>query len=1112
MSNNYEQLKRELEEIFQMDQADLDFGIYRIMNSKREEINRYLDEQLKPQVKQILSSLVSENTDEIKNRMREIEEQAKQFKANPEDNTEYRELAKQKAGNLDIDGLEKEIFSDLYNFFSRYYEGGDFFPLRRYKTGVYSIPYEGEEVKLHWANQDQYYIKTSEYFTNYSFRLPKSEKRAHFRLIKVGTGQNSKKTKGKERRFILSEKEPLSFDNQDLVIGIDYIPDLEGRSQKKINQATIESLQANKQLGSFAELFTTENVNNNEITVLERHLKSYTARNSFDYFIHKDLGSFLRRELDFFLKNEVLVLNDIVDQMPKDFEKQLAKLKALKQIGHKIILFLAQLEDFQKKLWLKKKFVVETNWCITLDRIPEKFYTEIAAKDAQRKEWVRLFGIDEIKASNGDLPEICDSVPYSEPLSEAFLKDNPYLVLDTALFDEHFKQRLIAEIENLDEQTDGLLIHSENFQAINLLLGKYKEQVTCVHIDPPYNTQNSGFLYKNDYQHSSWLTMMENRISSGVLLLSKNGSFVCHIDENEHERLHLLFESISIPDAGTIVWDKRNPMTGGGGIAIQHEYITWRTKSDDVINLQNHNIESILEKAKYLIEKHGGVSEKTKKEFSSWVRKNEELSGGEKAYSKIDDKGQVYRGVSLRAPEPRTDPKFFEPLLHPTTKKPCSVPPNGFSRTPETLKAMIDRGEILFGPDEITQPQQKRFLTKDSKRQLSSVLPNAKKGKSDLDALGLENFPYCHSVSFYMQLLGSATNGIDDLVVDYFSGSGTTGHAVINLNREDGGRRRYILVEMGEHFDAVTKPRIQKAIYSRKWSNGKPKKLDSLLHELKKSLKGKKKKIKTLKGIDNQDEYDFQKQLISGEISNLESQIEEVQKLCDEGINNFGGSSHCFKTIHLESYEDTLNNLILGSNKSSGNRLLEDDGSQEQYLLSYMLDVESRDSLLDIDLFDKPFDYQLTINRLGERSKTTVDLVETFNYLIGFNISRQDQVRRFNVDFARDEEGKLIIKGAMRESDTGDFPYRILEGKACNGKQTLIIWREVTGNLEEDNAALDKYFRTQVDARMEREWHPDVIYVNSDNNLLNIRKDEEHWEVRLIEEAFHHLMFANEEM
>ena len=140
---------------------------------------------------------------------------------------------------------------------------------------------------------------------------------------------------------------------------------------------------------------------------------------------------------------------------------------------------------------------------------------------------------------------------------------------------------------------------------------------------------------------------------------------------------------------------------------------------------------------------------------------------------------------------------------------------------------------------------------------------------------------------------------------------------------------------------------------------------------------------------------------------------------------------------------------------------------ENNILLSYMLDLESRDSLLDIDLFDKPFDYQLTINRMGEMYKTTVDLVETFNYLIGLKVSRQDQVRRFNVDFTRDGEGKLIIEGTMRESDKGSFPYQILKGKTCSGKQTLVIWRGMTDNLEEDNVVLDEYFRTQIHAQGE---------------------------------------------
>lgn len=114
-----------------------------------------------------------------------------------------------------------------------------------------------------------------------------------------------------------------------------------------------------------------------DITWLQKHLNDYTAKNSFDYFIHKDLGGFLRRELDFFIKNEVLVIDDLSSAKMKS---TLAIVKAIEQVGNKIITFLAQLEDFQKKLWLKKKFVVGCDYCITLDRIPESMYSEIGCQ------------------------------------------------------------------------------------------------------------------------------------------------------------------------------------------------------------------------------------------------------------------------------------------------------------------------------------------------------------------------------------------------------------------------------------------------------------------------------------------------------------------------------------------------------------------------------------------------------------------------------------------------------------------------------------------------------------------------------------------------------------
>ena len=164
-------------------------------------------------------------------------------------------------------------------------------------------------------------------------------------------------------------------------------------------------------------------------------------------------------------------------------------IKAVKQIGEKVITFLSSLEEFQKKLFLKKKMVVETGYCITLDRIDEAYYDDIRTNEAQIDDWISLFAIDEIDE-------------FSRPLSREFLQNNPYLVLDTKHFDELWKNKLIGEISenhNLDEWLDGLMINSENFQALNLLQERYREQIKCIYIDPPYNTWSSKILYKNSF-------------------------------------------------------------------------------------------------------------------------------------------------------------------------------------------------------------------------------------------------------------------------------------------------------------------------------------------------------------------------------------------------------------------------------------------------------------------------------------------------------------------------------------------------------------------------------------------------------------------------------------
>ncbi|HEX7956979.1 MAG TPA: hypothetical protein VF508_08560, partial [Pyrinomonadaceae bacterium] len=400
---NLAKFRKLLSELFMLDQADLDFGIYRIMNSKREEITRFLDKDLLPQVRDELSKLGSGDRAQLEQDYQEALEQAKRYGApDPENGWPVVEARTKLETSADVAAAESEVFSHLFNFFRRYYSEGDFLSLRRYKEGVYAIPYEGEEVKLYWANADQYYIKTSENFRDYTFRLPsldENARRVHFKLVSADTEQNNNKAaEGEERRFILSETEPLAEESGELFIRFEYRPDAKKRRQAELNAEATRRILAVEAFALWTEALgakalTEKNPNR---TLLEKHLNDYTSRNTFDYFIHKNLGCFLRRELDFYIKNEVMHLDDIESETAPRVEQYLGKVRAIRRLAHKIIAFLEQLENFEKRLWLKKKFVVETNYCVTLDRVPEDLYAEVAANEAQREEWVRLFAINEL--------------------------------------------------------------------------------------------------------------------------------------------------------------------------------------------------------------------------------------------------------------------------------------------------------------------------------------------------------------------------------------------------------------------------------------------------------------------------------------------------------------------------------------------------------------------------------------------------------------------------------------------------------------------------------------------------------------------------------------------
>ena len=1075
MSEKLQRFTKLLRDMFELEKSDLDFGIYRIMNIRKNEINNFIENTLASEVNSILSKYATDNS-QVRKRIEEIEKQCESVGVKVEDSKlreEYAEYKALLASGTGVAELESDVYSALYNFFSRYYDEGDFISKRRYKEGVYAIPYEGEEVKLYWANHDQYYIKTSENFRDYSFKVDvQGEKYTiHFKLVDANTEQNNnKESDDKKREFILLDENYLEAEGNELTIKFEYrVPASEQDSvnkvkdNSKLNKSAVDKIKGavseNADLKRFvwAINMPAPTEKNKTRTILEKHLETYVAKNTFDYFIHKDLRGFLNRELDFYIKAEIMHLDDLDTDNEVKVNAYLDKVKAIKKVGRTIIDFLAQIEDFQKKLWLKKKFVVETNWCITLDKIDESFYPEIAANDAQRQEWVELYAIDEIA---GDLM----TVAYSNPLTVDFLKQNKNLVLDTKHFTTEFKERLIASIDNLDEETNGLLIHSENFQALNLLQEKYREKIKCVYIDPPYNTNASEIAYKNGYKHSSWLTLMKNRLEISRNLISENGVIETAIDDFEFRYLQVAIENtFGIDNVISNIAIFTNPKGRDQEfIAQAHDYTIIYAKNKEKAETNYFTLSDESLKLKY------------------------SLTDGNRNYRELPLK----RTGSGKTREER--PFMFFPFLYnPTTKE------NGIISKDEYVK-IYDKEKKVFNDDYLIELEEKykragfvfiypkeengmllrwrwgydscvkglkegilfikemnngNYAVYEKNYEDSTVTPKSfwfgekydasSKGTNLLKNILPNNpFDFPKSIFTVMDCLSIGSNE-DSIVLDYFAGSGTTGHAVIDLNREnENSNRKYILVEMGNYFNTVTKPRIKKVVYAKDWKDGKPQ-------------------------------------------------------------NRNTGVSQIFKYIRLESYEDTLNNIELSRTSEQEKQLRMDEKFFNEYLVSYMLDIESRGSLLSLDRFKEPFAYKMKIAENNETKETTIDLVETFNYLLGLTVTRQKAAARFNA--VPDPKGGYENAVMLTEDKEGKYIFKTVEGIMPNGDKALVIWRNLTEDLAADNAALDAFFVKYRAETKNSEF--DIIYVNGDNNLENLKSEKEQWKVHLIELEFKKRMF-----
>lgn len=1060
-----------LEEMFQLNEPDLDFGLYKIMHAKSERVKAFIKTDLPKIIRETLASSSS-----VKGRTQVQEE---------------------------------EVYDHIHRFFGRYYNEGDFLSRRHFtretksQAATYAVPYDGREVYLHWANRDQYYTKSAEQLMDFEFDPSKSPDTNSFiselsgeafpvvcKLVDAEEGEhgNVKELADKERTIVLHQKEPVALltsegGGQKLILKFEFRRKTKNYlSNERENELKVRYKASNKgdlplldmtdcildampEVASRYKKILSSTAKTDKIKkrpLLAKYLSKYIGSKTKDYFIHKDLEGFLKRELDFYIKNEIMRL-DVLDGATKavPFENRLAEIRALRTIAYYLIDFLAQLENFQRKLWLKKKFVVGAEYCVTLSLISPEYHAEIAKNKKQINEWIKLFAIDELDG-------------YSKPLTAKFLRSNPSLLIDTRFFSQEFKEAVVSSMDL--SQLNGTLICAENSQALRLLRKQHSSSLASIYIDPPYNTNASSIIYKNGYKGSSWLSMMLERLEIAKELLAQNGVICVAIDDAQFPELRRMMLDIFSYDLGVAVV-RSNPAGRGSKIqlASAHEYALFFGK--DAAAKPSH-----LPPTEKQLKRYPDEDARSRYDWTNFVRGGTDWKRTDVPtmhYPIIVRDGKPIIGEMCYDKDKKEyklkEKRHGDIIVYPTREVDGKIIEARWERGWERVRTELDEYRVRSkGKNEIVIEFKKRMrqdlppLTWWEEAEYASANHGSKALRHMFG--NQESFDFPKAPKLVEDCLRTTSSDKSAVMLDYFAGSGTTPAAVINLNRGDKGegKRRYIAVEMGAHFTDVMLPRTKKAVYASEWKDARP--------------------------------------------------VPNPPAGSDNCID------HIFKYLHLESYEDTLNNLLPLSKAPVKKQ--DSEAFERNYLINYFLNFETKGSpsLLNINLFDAPKEYRMKIKRLGgaEYTMQQIDLVETFNYMIGLHVDRLGAWHKFGGAFKRVKDPKLPQDQTTRmefnhdptKDKNGNWEFRKVfghirrtSGRGSAVEKVLVIWRKLSGDLEKDNLVLDEWFK--VNCQDTSDFNDvKAIYINGSNNVSRLLPRNSKLRIGLIEEAFHKSMWA----
>lgn len=374
--------------------------------------------------------------------------------------------------------------------------------------------------------------------------------------------------------------------------------------------------------------------------------------------------------------------------------------------------------------------------------------------------------------------------------------------------------RTVERIENgAADAPWHVVINGENFHALQALRSTHRGKIDLIYIDPPYNTGNDGWIYNDRYvdqndraKSSKWLSFMERRLLIAHDLLAPTGTIVAAIGDEEHHRLRMLLDQVFGANnfLANLTWQGGASALGkytGGGVdymlvyardeeALAEVGIRWREPKP--------GLELAVQAAERAWRDAAGDTEQATKLYRAALRKlRGDLEPAVFRYDQIDDRGRPYQADNLANGAPR--PNLQYDVLHPVTGKPVRMHPNGWRHTPERMKANIDAGLVIFGPDETTTARYKRLLV-DQDDQVpyptfnQARMPGSKRLE---DILGDKRFPFPKDHKVLMRWFQTIAPR-DAVILDFFGGSGTTSDVVMQLNAADGGTRQSILVTNNE--------------------------------------------------------------------------------------------------------------------------------------------------------------------------------------------------------------------------------------------------------------------------------------------------------------------------